>query len=133
MIAGLASNLPKTLASGLTRHGVPQAAAQHIATLPPVASLFAAVLGVNPIRHLLAANGVLASLPTSVQRVLTGREFFPHLIAAPFDHGLSVVFAGGALLTILAGAASLLRGQPIRADRPAGRAGRRPSVPSARR
>jgi MFS family permease len=133
MIAGLASSLPKTLASGLTRHGVPQAAAQHIATLPPVASLFAAVLGVNPIRHLLAANGVLASRPASAQHVLTGREFFPHLIAAPFDHGLSVVFAAGALLAILAGAASLLRGQPVRADRPAGRAGRRPSVRSARR
>ena len=71
--------------------------------------------------------------PLAPGNVLTGREFFPHLIAAPFDHGLSVVFAGGALLAILAGAASLLRGQPIRADRPAGRAGRRPSVPSARR
>jgi hypothetical protein len=112
---------------------VPQAAAQHIATLPPVASLFAAVLGVNPIRHLLASNGVLASLPASAQRVLTGREFFPHLVSGPFSHGLSVVFAAGTLLAILAAAASLLRGQPVRADRPADHAGRRLSVRSARR
>ena len=112
---------------------MPQAAAQHIASLPPVASLFAAILGVNPIRHLLAGGGVLASLPASAQRVLSGREFFPHLISGPFAHGLSVVFAAGALLAILAGAASLLRGQPVRADRPAGPAGHQPTVRSARR
>jgi hypothetical protein len=35
---------------------------QHIGSLPPVWSLFAAVLGVNPLQHLLAANGVLATL-----------------------------------------------------------------------
>jgi hypothetical protein len=132
MIAGLASSLPKTMARGLTSHGVPQAAAQHIAALPPVASLFAAVLGVNPVRHLLAAGGVLARLPASAQHVLTGWEFFPHLIAAPFAHGLSVVFAAGALLAILAGVASLLRGQPVRADRPAGREDRQESARSAR-
>jgi MFS family permease len=133
LIAGLASSLPKTLAAGLTRHGVPPAAAQHIATLPPVASLFAAVLGVNPIRHLLASNGALADLPVTAQRVLTGREFFPHLVSGPFSHGLSVVFAAGTLLAILAAAASLLRGRPVRADRPADRAGHGPSVRSARR
>jgi hypothetical protein len=109
-----------------------QAAAQHIATLPPVASLFAAVLGVNPIRHLLAAGGVLARLPASAQHVLTGREFFPHLMAVPFHHGLTVVFAAGTLLAVLAGAASLLRGRPVRADRPADREGRQPSARSAR-
>jgi hypothetical protein len=98
-----------------------------------VASLFAAVLGVNPVRHLLAANGVLARLPASAQHVLTGREFFPHLIAVPFAHGLSVVFAAGTLLAILAAAASLLRGQPVRADRPADREDRPTSARSARR
>jgi hypothetical protein len=65
--------------------------------------------------------------------VLTGREFFPHLIAAPFAHGLSVVFAAGTLLAILAAAASLLRGQPVRADRPADREDRPTSARSARR
>ena len=133
LIAGLASSLPKTLTSGLTSHGVPHGVAQHIAALPPVASLFAAVLGVNPIRHLLAAGGVLAARPASAQRVLTGQEFFPQLISGPFAHGLSVVFAAGALLAILAGVASLLRGRPVRADRPAGRAGRPSSVRSAPR
>ncbi len=54
MITGLASTLPKSLTSGLVRQGVPHDVAHHIATLPPVSSLFAAVLGVNPLGHLLA-------------------------------------------------------------------------------
>ena len=49
MIAGLASRLPGTLSSGLRQHGVAPAVAHQIATLPPVSSLFAAVLGVNPL------------------------------------------------------------------------------------
>ena len=56
MIAGLSRTLPSTLSSGLTRLGVPSGVAHQVATLPPVASLFASVLGVNPIGHLLAAD-----------------------------------------------------------------------------
>jgi MFS family permease len=110
MIAGLASSLPTTLTSGLQRQGVPHAVAHHIGTLPPVSSLFAAVLGVNPIGHLLASMGVLSSLPAASQRVLTGRAFFPDLISGPFHHGLVVVFAVAAGLAALAGLASLMRG-----------------------
>jgi hypothetical protein len=84
--------------------------AAHAGSLPPVSSLFASVLGVNPIQHLLSAAGVLVSLPAAAQRVLTGREFFPQLIAQPFHNGLTVVFAVAAGLAALAGVASLLRG-----------------------
>jgi MFS family permease len=110
MIAGLAGSLPKTLTAGLQHHGVPHAIAHQIGTLPPVSSLFAAVLGVNPVQHLLASAGVLASLPAASQRVLTGREFFPHLISGPFHQGLSVVFTVATALAVLAALASLLRG-----------------------
>ena len=110
MIAGLASSLPQSLTSGLVRHGVPHSVAAHAGSLPPVSSLFAAVLGVNPIQHLLSAAGVLATLPAAAQRVLTGREFFPQLIATPFHNGLTVVFAVAAGLAALAAVASLLRG-----------------------
>jgi hypothetical protein len=110
MIAGLASTLPQSLTSGLVRQGVPHGVAAHIGSLPPVSSLFAAVLGVNPVEHLLSMAGVLASLPASAQRVLTGREFFPQLISAPFHHGLAVVFAVAAGLAALAAVASLMRG-----------------------
>ena len=89
---------------------MPSAVAHQIGALPPVSSLFAAVLGVNPVQHLLASAGVLSSLPAANQQVLTGREFFPNLIPAPFQHGLSVVFAVAAGLAVLAAFASLLRG-----------------------
>ena len=110
MIAGLASNLPKTLTSGLRHQGVPHVVAHHVGTLPPVSSLFAAVLGVNPLAHLLAASRVLSTLPAGAQQTITGREFFPNLISGPFHQGLVVVFAVAAGLALLAALASLLRG-----------------------
>jgi MFS family permease len=119
MITGLASTLPKSLTSGLVRQGVPHDVAHHIASLPPVSSLFAAVLGVNPLGHLLAMGDVLASLPVKAQQTLTGREYFPHLISAPFSDGLTIVFAVSAGLAFLAAAASLTRGpRPTRASDP---------------
>jgi MFS family permease len=110
MIAGLASSLPRTLTSGLQQQGVPSAIAHQIGALPPVSSLFAAVLGVNPVQHLLATKGALSSLPAAHQRILTGREFFPNLISGPFHQGLVVVFAVAAGLSAIAALASLLRG-----------------------
>ena len=110
MIAGLASTLPQTLTRGLAQHGVPHTVAHQIGSLPPVSSLFAAVLGVNPVQHLLAARGVLTGLPAASQQVLTGRVFFPELISGPFHHGLVLVFTVAAGLAAVAGVASLLRG-----------------------
>ena len=110
MIIGLASSLPKTLTNGLQQQGVSRAVAHQVASLPPVSSLFAAILGVNPIQHLLAPSGALATLPAANQQNLTGRTFFPNLISAPFHQGLIVVFAVAAVLSLLAALASLLRG-----------------------
>jgi hypothetical protein len=110
MIVGLASSLPKTLTSGLQQQGVPYGIAHQVGTLPPVSSLFAAILGVNPIQNLLKPSGVLSSLPAANQQTLTGRKFFPDLVSGPFHHGLVVVFAVGAALAVLAALASLLRG-----------------------
>jgi hypothetical protein len=50
LVAGLARSLPKALHSGLTQYGVPGAAVDRISSLPPVGTLFAAFLGVKPIR-----------------------------------------------------------------------------------
>jgi MFS family permease len=111
MIAGLSSSLPSTLSNGLVKVGVPSGVAHQVATLPPVSSLFASVLGVNPIQHLLEPTGVLARLPAASQATLTGREFFPSLLAGPFHSGLIVVFGVSAGLSVLAGLASLLRGK----------------------
>ena len=110
MIAGLASTLPQVADEGPGPAGGPARRGLHVGSLPPVSSLFAAVLGVNPIEHLLSTAGALASLPAAAQRVLTGREFFPQLISAPFHHGLTVVVAVAAGLAALAAVASLMRG-----------------------
>ncbi|HLK01532.1 MAG TPA: MFS transporter [Streptosporangiaceae bacterium] len=111
MIAGLASALPRTLASGLTAQGVPNAVAQHVAHLPPVSTMFAALLGYNPVRNLLAPSGVLAKLPARNVATLTGHQFFPHLISAPFHHGLVIVFTAAAIMAFTGAMVSLLRGK----------------------
>jgi len=111
MVMGLSRSLPASLSSGLQQHGVSAHVAAQVSALPPVSSLFAAVLGVNPVQHLLATNGALSSLSSANQQVLTGREFFPNLLSGPFHQGLVVVFAVAAGLGLLAALASLLRGK----------------------
>jgi MFS family permease len=111
MIAGLSRSLPTTLTGGLTNLGVPGGVAHQIGSLPPVSSLFASMLGVNPIQHLLAPSGVLARLPPASQSMLTGESFFPSLLSGPFHDGLIVVFSVSAAMSVLAGLASLLRGK----------------------
>ena len=110
MIAGLASTLPTTLTNGLTAHGVPHAIAHEIGQAPPVAGLFAAFLGYNPVHQLLSPTGVLAHLQADQVSVLTGRQFFPELISGPFHHGLVIVFSTAIVLLVIAAGVSLLRG-----------------------
>jgi len=110
MIAGLAATLPRTLTAGLRSQGVPVAVAAHVARLPPVSTMFAALLGYNPVGHLLAPSGVLATLPRHNVAVLTGKQFFPHLISGPFHHGLVIVFIAAAAMSVLGAVISLLRG-----------------------
>jgi MFS family permease len=111
MIAGLASTMPRTLTSGLRAQGVPAGVASHIAHLPPVSTLFSALLGYNPMRTLLGPSGVLAKLPAKNVAVLTGTQFFPHLISGPFHHGLLIVFSAAIALSVAGALISLLRGR----------------------
>ncbi len=110
MIAGLAATLPRTLTSGLRAQGVPLNVASHVAHLPPVSTLFSALLGYNPIRSLLGPSGALARLPRHNAAVLTGRQFFPHLISGPFHHGLIIVFSAAIAMSVAGALISLLRG-----------------------
>jgi EmrB/QacA subfamily drug resistance transporter len=110
--AGLAAALPGTFSSGLTRYGVPPAAASQIAHLPPTAALFGAFLGYNPIGELLPPP-VLGHITPANQHILLGKTFFPNLISTPFMDGLHAVFYISAALCIVAAVASLLRGQRV--------------------
>jgi hypothetical protein len=110
MVVGLSSRLPDAMSNGLIQQGIPPAVAHDVGALPPVATLFSAVLGANPLEHLLAPSGALAALPAAKQQTITGHEFFPNLIAGPFEHGLAIVFVTSAILAAVAALASLMRG-----------------------
>ncbi len=109
MIAGLATNLPHTLSSGLHAHGVPLATAHAIGKTPPVSVLFAAFLGFNPVKSLVGAH-VLDKLSAHSQALLTGRSFFPQLISSPFRDGLHTAFTFAIIACLVAAGASALRG-----------------------
>ncbi|MEV0356870.1 MFS transporter [Nocardia sp. NPDC050697] len=109
MVVGLAATLPAALNDGLQAQGVSAGAAGEVASLPPVASLFAAFLGFNPIRELLGPTGEL-DRPGVNAEVLTGQEFFPNLITGPFHTGLVMVFVTAAVMMFLAAVASWFGG-----------------------
>jgi MFS family permease len=105
MIVGLSSGLPAAMTHGLVSQGVPAATAAKVAALPAVATLFAAFLGVNPMRQLLGHH-VLHQVGTAHAKVITGKSFFPSLISGPFHQGLEIAFAASAVLCGLAAAFS---------------------------
>ncbi|MBO0703079.1 MAG: MFS transporter, partial [Candidatus Dormibacteraeota bacterium] len=110
MILGLSAALPVAMVPGLVAHGVPPAVAHAVAHKPPVSILFATFLGYNPLRELLGPH-VLAALPAHSANLLTGREFFPDLIAAPFKSGLHQVFGFSIVICLVAAVASWSRGK----------------------
>jgi MFS family permease len=117
MIVGLSGGLHQSLYQGLTAHGVPQAEATRAANLPPVATLFAAFLGYNPIQTLLGPG--IHSVPAAQQHVLLGHTFFPSVISGPFADALSSAFLFGLVACVIAGLASLVpsKGVPFIARR----------------
>ena len=114
MVAGLSSKLPTAMFGGLTAQGIPAAAAHQISHLPPIGVLFAAFLGYNPMQQLLGPH-LLAHLPAGHALYVQGRQFFPHLITAPFHDGLGVAFAFAIAANVIAAIASLLTGKRTRA------------------
>jgi MFS family permease len=116
MIIGLSSTLPHALYVGLTAQGVSSAVAHHVASLPPVSTLFASFLGYNPMAHLLGAH-VLSTLSPSARATVLGRKFFPKIIEKAFVSGLHPALDFAAVLCGLAAVASWMRGSHrLRAD-----------------
>ena len=109
MVAGLSSKLPTAMTSGLVAQGVPAATAAPISHLPPIGVLFASFLGYNPMQQLLGP--VLHTLPPARAAYVVGRDFFPHLITAPFHSGLGAAFAFAIAANVIAAIASALTGR----------------------
>jgi MFS family permease len=112
MIVGLSGGLHQSLFHGLTAHGVSPSVAQKAADLPPVATLFAAFLGYNPIQTLLGPN--LHAVSAHQQHVLLGHTFFPSVISGPFSSALTAAFIFGLVACVIAALASFIpaKGQP---------------------
>ena len=108
---GLAARLPSHLFQGLTAAGVNPAAAHTVANEPPIGSLFSAFLGYNPVQQLLAPTGALHQLSPHQAAYVTGRTFFPSLIAQPFAYGLHLALDFAAAATAIGVVASALIGR----------------------
>ena len=108
IITGLSAHLGPALFHGLSAQGVPAADASRVSHLPPTGALFAAFLGLNPIRTLLGP--ALGHLPAAKVAYLTGRSFFPHLISGAFMAGLREAFDFAIGASLVALVASWLRG-----------------------
>jgi MFS family permease len=113
MIVGLSGGLHHSLYTGLRAHGVSNAVASKAASLPPVATLFAAFLGYNPVKTLVGPN--IKHLSASQQHALLGHNFFPSVISHPFSSALSSAFLFGLAACAIAAIASLIpaRGVPF--------------------
>ncbi|HXZ99706.1 MAG TPA: MFS transporter [Candidatus Binatia bacterium] len=116
VIVGLAGTLGATLLHGLTAAGVPAAAAQRTAALPPTGALFAAFLGYNPVGSLVGAH-TLSLLAPAARAHLLGTTFFPTLLSSAFIAGLRIAFAIGAALSVVAALVSLVPGESRAARR----------------
>jgi len=108
MVLGLAGSLPGTLDQGLRAQGVAPEAAQRISQLPPVGLLFSSFLGYNPMHQLLGSS--INHLSPHQAAYLTSRQYFPQLIAKPFEQGLSEAFDFAIAACLTAAAASWFRG-----------------------
>jgi len=109
VIASLSQNLGPALQAGATQAGLSAPLAQGIASLPPGAAIFAAMLGYDPISHLIPASA-LAALPPALAARISDPHFFAGLLAQPFVTGIRVALLACVAMCIVAGVTSALRG-----------------------
>jgi Arabinose efflux permease len=109
LVIGLNAKVPSAMDRGLLAHGVSPAAATQLSHMPPLGYMFAAFLGINPLKSLLGPK-VLAHLTPAQTATITGRSFFPHLIGPPFKDALLLILAFAVAMSVIAAIASALRG-----------------------
>jgi MFS family permease len=106
---GIASSLPSHLYAGLVANGIDPATAKTVSHVPPIGSLFAAFLGINPVTELVKP-ATLHALSPAHQAVLTGRTFFPVTLSTPFAKGLHLALDFAAAASLIGAVASWMRG-----------------------
>ncbi len=114
VISSLAIGLPGAITKGLSKFALPSAAISHLAHLPPLSVLFAALLGFNPLKMLLGGSAkgraLLAHLPHAQYLAMTSSRYFPHIISHPFMTSLRGVFLFAAGMTLVSAILSVFRG-----------------------
>ena len=113
VIASLSQNLGPALEAGASQAGLPSPLAHGVASLPPGAAIFAAMLGYDPISHLIPTS-LLASLPPAIAARVSDPHFFANLLAQPFVAGIRVALLACVAMCVLAGVTSALRGSDRR-------------------
>jgi len=113
VIGSLSRTLGPALQTGATQAGLPSSLAHGISTLPPGAAIFAAMLGYDPVSHLIPPS-VLAALPPGVAAHVVDPHFFAGLLAQPFVAAIGVALMVCVGMSVLAGVASALRGSDHR-------------------
>ncbi len=116
MIIGLSLSLPEAMQSQLVAQGISPQVAAAVASEPPVASLFAAFLGYNPMGELVPA-AALHALPAANVAIITGNRFFPEILAEPFMIGIKIAFSISIVLYLASAAASWLGGSTRKQER----------------
>ncbi len=112
IIDSLSSSLPAALSSALNSSGVPPQLAASISSLPPTGALFSAFLGINPVLSIFSAYpGLASTLSPQTYALLTGKHWFPSVIAVPFMSALHLAFLISAMLSVTAAVVSLFRGK----------------------
>ncbi|HVD02271.1 MAG TPA: MFS transporter [Candidatus Dormibacteraeota bacterium] len=119
VIGGLAGSFGPALESGARAAGLPAPIAHGLSALPPGAAIFSAMLGYDPIAHLVSASA-LSSLGPAVAARLVDPHFFAGILAQPFVVGIRAALVACIAMCVLAAAVSALRGSS-RADLPVGK------------
>ena len=83
-----------------------------MSAIPPTGSLFAAFLGYNPVRTILAAvpKSVVAAISPATIGILTGMTWFPITFAQAFMPSLRISFYIGAAVALTGALLSAMRG-----------------------
>ncbi|HMK46985.1 MAG TPA: MFS transporter [Methanocella sp.] len=122
VLIGINSSFPDAVTSSLSDIGA-SSLAPLVKNIPPSGALFAAFLGYNPV------TAMMANIPSNVQgmispqtlETLKSSTWFPSMLSRAFMPSLRTSFLIGALLCIIAGVLSALRGKryvhEIHADR----------------
>ena len=110
LVFGLNDKVPSAMYSGLVAHGVPGVDATKLAHVPPLGYIFAAFLGLNPLKSLLGP-AVLGHLAPAQAAAITGRAFFPQLIGPSFKDALVLILGFAVVMSVIAAIASALRGE----------------------